>query len=151
MIKEESAHVIALAIGSGLAPIRALLHHRVQRARDFTTTYPNIPHNVGKISLFAGHRIEDTAIVAEIIGEAITLNLFDILSLTPSNPDKKRAQDCVFEFGVPQRLVRKIKGGAFVFVCGSSDAAEVFRGNLDGMVGCDVRKALGNRYIEEIY
>jgi hypothetical protein len=89
--------------------------------------------------------------VAHIIGDAISLRLFDILLLTPSNPKKKRAQDTMFKHGVPQQLVKKIKNGAFVFACGNPAAAGEFRENLDAIMGCDVREALGERYIEEIY
>jgi sulfite reductase alpha subunit-like flavoprotein len=151
MTDDDNISIIAFALGSGLAPIRALLQHRVWAAKKAVSNSADDSSAIGKVTLFAGHKHEDTALVAEIIGEAITLRLFDILSITPSNPNKQRAQDKMFSHGVPQQLVQQIKSGAFVFACGNPAAVEEFRENLNGMMGCDVRKALAEKYIEEVY
>jgi hypothetical protein len=46
---------------------------------------------------------------------------------------------------------RKVKNGSVVFVCANPSVAREFRENPGGMVWCDVREALGEKYVEEVY
>jgi sulfite reductase alpha subunit-like flavoprotein len=142
--------LILFCTGSGLAPIRALLQHRshlLMVTESISTT--RVPH--APISLLAGFKADDEDFVQEAVAEARSLSLFDIVSLTPSNPEKRRAQDAVFEEDVGRKLVEKIRDNALVFVCAKAEAEEDFLGNLSALLGADVRGVLGGRYMADVY
>jgi sulfite reductase alpha subunit-like flavoprotein len=150
IVRESHRPLVAFTTGSGIAPVRSLLQHRVrqritQDAKDGCTTI------IAAISLFAGFRGEDEALVREAVSAASDHGLFDILELTPSNARKVRAQDAMMKEGIRETLVKKVQGGALVFACAAPHAAEGFLKNLSNLLGQDARKALGDRYIADIY
>lgn len=166
--------LILFATGSGLAPMRCLLQHRAhllklqsQKNGAVAGAAPQPKH--APISLFLGHRAEDEALVQESLAEARTLGLFDVLKVVRSNPQKRRAQDAVFDaddddninndnnnngvyLQLRQQLVAKIKtGGALVFACAKVEAEQGFLDNLSALLGRDAREALGERYVADVY
>ncbi|KAK7967737.1 nitric-oxide synthase [Apiospora aurea] len=152
--------LILFATGSGLAPIRCLLQHRahllkLQSQDDGSSPQQSQRH--APISLFLGHRGEDEALVQESLAEARALGLFDVLKVVRSNPQKRRAQDAVFDDdGVvangAEPLAAKIKtGGALVFACAKAEAEQGFLANLTALLGRDAREALGERYVADVY
>ncbi|KAK8001459.1 nitric-oxide synthase [Apiospora marii] len=154
--------LILFATGSGLAPMRCLLQHRAhllkRQSQSNNGAAPQPQH--APISLFLGHRAEDEALVQESLAEAQALGLFDVLKVVRSNPQKRRAQDAVFDEdddkGVYLRqrrqLVAKIKtGGALVFACAKVEAEQGFLDSLTALLGRDAREALGERYVADVY
>ncbi|KAK8848432.1 nitric oxide synthase [Apiospora arundinis] len=153
--------LILFATGSGLAPIRCLLKHRVHLLKLQSKSQSN--GSVGgsaqtqprhaPISLFLGHRGEDEALVQESLAEEQALGLFDVLKVVRSNPQKRRAQDAMFDDDDNgELLVAKIKSdGAFVFVCATAEAEQGFLNNLAALLGRDAREALGERYVADVY
>ncbi|KAK8047279.1 nitric oxide synthase [Apiospora saccharicola] len=160
--------LILFATGSGLAPMRCLLQHRARLLKRQSQSngaaagaVPQPQH--APISLFLGHRAEDEALVQESLAEARTLGLFDVLKVVRSNPQKRRAQDAVFDdvddennngayLQQRRQLVAKIKtGGALVFACAKVQAEQGFLDNLTALLGRDAREALGERYVADVY
>lgn len=144
--------VIAFATGSGMAPVRSLLQARIvdaQQNREADSARP--PY--GPVSLFVGFKDYDAnTIAAGTLDRASKLGLVDMLFLTPSNTNKARAQDKMFAEGVRDRIVAKMKDeGANVLVCASAEAARDFARNLSALLGRDVKDALGERYVEEVF
>ena len=152
MMNDHSKPVIAFATGSGIAPIKYLLQQRIKQSRHNVTSHSESIGGTAAISIFVGFRTEDVSMVSSALQDAIRLNLLDILSLTPSNPTKRRAQDEVFNSKFRSMIISKIKDeSCHVFVCASPCAAKEFSSNLDALLGRDVRDALGDRYIEEVF
>ncbi|KAK8058301.1 nitric oxide synthase [Apiospora phragmitis] len=157
--------LILFATGSGLAPIRCLLQHRAHLLKlqsqsssqnNGAGAGPQPQQRYAPISLFLGHRVEDEGLVQESLAEARALGLFDVLKVVRSNPQKRRAQDAVFDVdidnGVEQQLAAKINSsGALVFVCAKAEAEEGFLANLTALLGRDAREALGERYVADVY
>lgn len=165
--------LILFATGSGLAPMRCLLQHRAHllKRQSQSQSQSNNGAGVGAapqhqhapISLFLGHRAEDEAVVQESLAEARALGLFDVLKVVRSNPQKRRAQDAVFDddennnnngayLQRRRQLVAKIKtGGALVFACAKVEAEQGFLDNLTALLGRDAREALGERYVADVY
>jgi sulfite reductase alpha subunit-like flavoprotein len=147
---EINTPVICFATGSGLAPVLSLLRHRLA-----STSRPRATGNLtiaGPITLILGFRASDSPIIGEVLREAITCGVIDILLLTPSNDCKVRAQDRIFEDSVRYRIDKKLKhDNASVFVCALPEAADGFARNLSALVGCDIQDSLGDKYIEQVY
>ncbi|KAJ9636713.1 hypothetical protein H2199_007707 [Coniosporium tulheliwenetii] len=146
---------IAIATGSGLAPLRGLLQKRVAAAKasgpsatsDACTRFAESP-----ISLFIGHRAVDVDIVEEAIADAKHFAVLDIVSVVLSNSDGIRIQDKLLEDGIAERVAAKLRHpGCRVFVCANPAAAEATVLNLSSLLGEDVKAALGDRYLEEVY
>jgi hypothetical protein len=108
--------------------------------------------NNANISLLLGYRSQDSSLLSSSLQKPLASGVVDVLLTCPSNPDKIRVQDKVFNPTVREVLEQKAKqGNSLVFVCASKAAAEDFAMNLSTIVGCDVREALGERYIQEVY
>lgn len=149
LLKATDHPVICFATGSGFAPILSLLQHRLQesrRADESNTSRPN------SITLILGFHKQDTDLFAGLLRQPLAEGIVDKLLMTPSNPEKARPQDKLFEATIRGQIDRMIKiERPFVFVCASPSAAEDFGGNLNAIVGCDVKAALGERYVEEVF
>ncbi|KAF4507907.1 hypothetical protein G6O67_004355 [Ophiocordyceps sinensis] len=151
--------LIAFTTGSGIAPLRGLLQARSAIAADRPTASKMMESMMGKtsrgdsISLFLGFKPGDADIISETTREALALELVDMLHMTPSNPERNRAQDKVFKEGVARQIRTKIRDeGASVFVCASKEAADDFARNLEAIVGvASIREVLGERWVEEVY
>ena len=146
----DAGHIVAFVTGSGFAPMQRLLQMRAQYMRE-TREEGEIAAVANRISLFVGFRGEDTKIIHGGIEEAITLGLLDMLVLMPSNERKERAQDKIFQPGIREHVEAKIKKGAYVFVCANPPAADDFADNLGAILGCNVRTALGEKYVQDDY
>lgn len=141
--------LICFATGSGLAPIRGLIGHRAREAGYADETGVARPK---PMTLIMGIRKRDIRLIADLLRHPISNGIVDRLIMTPSNSEKARPQDKLFDSSIRESMEELIRAqGAFVFVCASPLAAADFKINLDAIVGCDVRAALGERYIEEIF
>lgn len=112
------------------------------------------------ITLLAGYKPKDAELVQEVVSEARALGLLDLVRLMPSNTERRRAQDAVFEEGdgMRQKILEKLLAsdgdgnGGMVFACARAEAEEDFRGNLGALLGvADVRDALGERYVADVF
>lgn len=151
LIQDTSNPIIAFTIGSGTAPLKYVLQQRVHHMLESSNTANNGNSVLGPISLFVGFRAEDVAVISNALQNTIAMNLLDILSLTPSNPSRWRAQDNVFDAKFRDMIISKIKESCYVFVCAPPQAAKSFASNLNALLGTDVKKALGEKYIEEVF
>ncbi|KAL9090490.1 MAG: hypothetical protein Q9165_005251 [Trypethelium subeluteriae] len=142
--------IVAFVTGSGFAPMQSLLRLRAQHAREADNNGES-GRIENQISLFAGFRSDDTKLIHEGIDEAVASDLFDMLFLMPSNSVKARVQDKVFQPGIRERVEAKIRGGGHVFVCTNRAAATDVAANLNAILGCDVRGALGDKYVEDTF
>lgn len=147
--------IIAIVTGSGLAPLRGLLQKRVAAAKasgpsttsDACTGFAESP-----ISLFIGHRAVDVDIIEEAIADARHFAALDIVSVVLSNSGGIRIQDKLLEDGIAKKVAAKLRHpGCRVFVCANPAAAEATVLNLSSLLGEDVKAALGDRYLEEVY
>lgn len=157
-LADNSVPVVAFVTGSGIAPLRGLLQSRVIRATDAAkgqvgASPPTPPKSDSGISVFAGFKAVDDEVVNGCIRDAEKLGIIDIVCLLPSNPEKKRVQDRIFEAKYRDVIRSKIiEGGASVFVCASKEAVDDFARNLEAVVGIpSIREALGERWIEEVF
>ncbi|CCF34867.1 nitric oxide synthase [Colletotrichum higginsianum] len=137
--------MIIFTTGSGMAPVRGLLQNRLQRLRS-----PD-GNAMPAISLFAGFKASDESLVREAVHEADEAGIFDVLRLTGSNREKRRAQDAMLEAGVREKLARSVEDGALVFACARPRAVDDFLGALSKVLGCDAREALGDRFVADVY
>lgn len=140
--------MVAFVTGSGFAPMQSLLRYRARHVRDADLKGERSPLE-GQISLFLGYRSEDAGLIHEGVQEAARSRLLDMLFLTPSNASKVRTQDKIFQPGISEHIEAKIKRGAWVFVCTNPTAADDVAMNLSAILGCDVRAALGEKYVED--
>lgn len=146
---EATGPIIAFVTGSGLAPIQSLLRFRAQHVREAHANGDISPFEIQQISLFMGFHGEDMKLIHDGIHEAIELGLLDMLFLMPSNKANVRVQDKVFRPGVREHVEAKIKDGAHVFVCANPAAADDVAINLSAILGCNLRTAIGDKYIED--
>ncbi|KZL77677.1 nitric oxide synthase [Colletotrichum tofieldiae] len=139
--------MIIFTTGSGMAPVRGLLQNRLQRLRSSDDRSAKGP----AISLFAGFKASDESLVREAVQEADEAGIFDVLKLTGSNKEKRRAQDAMLDKGVREKLAKSIEEGALVFACARPRAVDDFLRNLGQVLGRDAREALGDRFVADVY
>lgn len=150
IMKDSNRPLIAFTTGSGLAPMRHILQKRVAMYQEQRTSPSS--GAMSPVSLICGFRNEDCEIVRESIKDAVESGLIDLLSMTPSNPSKARAQDKIFQGTLKEILLSKIlRDGANVFVCANPAAAEDFGQNLSALLGRHPQDALGDRYVVDIF
>lgn len=143
LVKDTDRPLLAFTTGSGLAPVRHLLQKRIAMRQEQQTA---------QVSLICGFRNEDSEIVSDSVKEAVDSGLIDLLSMTPSNPSKSRAQDKLFEGTLKEQILSKIvRDEANVFVCANSAAAKDFAENLNALLGRHPQEALGDRYVEDTF
>ncbi len=143
--------IVAVATGSGLAPLRGLLQMRIAAAKastgDSSRGFAESP-----ISLFIGHKAADVDIVDEALGDARQFADVDIVATVASNPEGVRIQDKLLEHGIVGKVVEKLRHpDCRVFVYANPVAAEATALNLSSLLGADVKTVLGYRYVEEVY
>ncbi|KAF6843116.1 nitric oxide synthase [Colletotrichum musicola] len=146
--QNQDKSMIIFTTGSGMAPVRGLLQNRIQRLR--STNRDRTPKAPG-ISLFAGYKASDEALVREAVQEADKEGIFDVLRLTGSNTDKRRAQDAMLEPEVREKLKQSVEEGALVFACARPRAVDDFLANLSEVLGRDAREVLGDRFVADVY
>lgn len=150
ILKDSDRPLIAFTTGSGLAPVRHLLQKRVAMSQDQRTSPSSC--ETSPVSLICGFRTEDSEIVCDSIKHAVESGLIDLLSMTPSNLSRYRAQDKLFQGTLKEVVLSKIlRDGANVFVCANPSAAKDFGENLSALIGRHPQEALGDRYVEDIF
>ena len=131
--------------------MRSMIQSRIYAQKTARAANLPNPFAFSPITMFVGFRPEDEQIVHDAIDEGVNAGIIDMLYLMPSNKEKRRVQDEVFRDDVSHGIVEKIRKGASVFVCSNKRAAEDVAVNLTALLGRDVRDALGDRYVEEVY
>lgn len=150
--------VVAFVTGSGMAPLRGLLQRRVADASNAAkgrvgASPPTPSRGRSGITVFAGFKPVDKDIINSCMGDAKKVGIIDTLCLLPSNAEKKRVQDEIFQKEYRNKVRSKIlDDGASVFVCASKEAADDFARNLGAIVGVSsIRDVLGDKWVEEVY
>jgi sulfite reductase alpha subunit-like flavoprotein len=146
LVQEQHLPLIVFTIGSGIAPVRSLIQHRLRHQSSKGLSDPP-----AQISLFAGFKEEDPEIIQEAVTEGHIQGLFDILELMPSNASKKRVQDAMLRDGIREVIREKIRDGAMVFACARPQAIEDFVAKLGVVLEADAREILGERFVAEVY
>ncbi|KAH8652477.1 nitric oxide synthase [Xylariales sp. PMI_506] len=138
--------LILFCTGSGAAPIRALLQHRVylwrrqQQQQQPGAGEPPCGEVPAKITILAGCRAEDEELVREAIAEAAALGLLDFVRIVGGG---------TLRAALTRKLVRQ---RGLVLACARPEAERDFCANLGALLGVpDVREALGDRYVADIY
>lgn len=160
VIRLENRPLIAIATGSGFAPIRGLLQRRfisinagrrlsrVEHDLSFATAQPELGlFHSSPLSLFTGYKMEDRDIFEETLVTGRCGTLVDELVMVPSNPEKKRVQDVLEGNAWVQANLPE----AAVYVCGAESMVKSTAGVLSRMLGADVQNVLGSRYVEEVF
>lgn len=139
--------MIVVATGAGSAPVRCLLQRRITAARQGQTT----PDQCG-ISLFLGLKPADISLVATLLMEAAAMGVLDSLRIVPSNEAKMRVYERLEEDGVREVVRRKLLDeGGRVFVCSGQEAATGTREAIRRVMGVEVERVMGKRWIEEVF
>lgn len=160
IIRLETRPLIAIATGSGFAPIRGLLQRRfisinagrrlsrLEHDLNFPTAQPELDlFHSSPLSLFTGYKLEDRDIFEETLVTGRCGALVDELVMVPSNPEKTRVQD-VLEGNA---WVRSNLAEAAVYVCGAETMVRSTAAVLSRMLGAEVQNVLGSRYVEEVF
>ncbi|KAL8792629.1 MAG: hypothetical protein Q9195_004757 [Heterodermia aff. obscurata] len=138
---------VVVATGAGFAPVRCLLQRRIVAAQ----RGPIAPVQCG-ISLFLGLRPADIPLVKDLLMEAAEAGILDSLNIVPSNEDKIRVYDKLEDDGVREAVRRKlVDEGGRVFVCAGPLAAKATKEVIGRVIGVDVDKGLGSRWVEEVF
>jgi sulfite reductase alpha subunit-like flavoprotein len=196
-VQKPNAPFIAIATGSGIGPVRALLQRRIfdisrtageagrPRAKKatYSTGAPSVNSgsrrgsvsSIGSdsrlsarpvnhhahlgvtstrksVSLLVGFKSEDADLIQQVIRPASHAGILNVVELCQSNEKKVRIQDHILLPHVKEKLAAELRDPAcIVFVCANESAAEASVVNLSIIMGVDVKDALGERYIEEIF
>ena len=144
------APMVVVATGAGFGPVRCLLQWRIATARNaIKVGYSRSLPNKG-ISLFLGLKECDTDLVEDVIEEAKSYGILDIVEIVLSNPAKRRVYE---KLGDHSKHIRGkvVKKKGLVFVCASSAAAEGTKSMFEKVIGSSVEKMLGERYLEDVF
>ena len=143
--------LIAITSGSGFAPVRSLLQHRIHMAQTSQAQSSKAhPFENSPISLFAGFRLLDGDLIRSTTSLAEKHRVLDISCLVPSNKEKKRVQDFLWHRRDEIRT-KLVDGEGYVYVCGSAIMTEGVLAKLSEIVGGDPKQRLGDRYVEEVF
>ena len=144
------APMIVVATGAGFGPVRCLLQWRIATARNAIKTGYSQPVPNKGISLFLGLKECDMDLVEDVINEAESYGILDMIELVVSNPAKRRVYEKLGDYSkhIRGKVVKK-KG--LVFVCASSAAAEGTKSMFEKVIGSSVEKMLGERYLEDVF
>ena len=144
------APMVVVATGAGFGPVRCLLQWRIATAHNaIKAGYPRPPPNKG-ISLFLGLKACDTDLVEDVIKEAESYGILDLVEIVLSNPAKRRVYEKLRDHSkhIRGKVVKK-KG--LVFVCANRAAAEGTKSTFEMVIGSSVKKMLGERYLEDVF
>ena len=143
--------VICVVTGSGIGPVRSLLQRRAaETANAIDIGTQSLPYSESPISLFVGFKPGDAKMVEEAILPGKRFGLLDICDLTPSG--KVRVQSRLLARGLAKQMALKLQDPqCLVFVCANEAATEATERNLSHIMGTDAKKALGPRYMEELF
>ncbi len=140
---------VIIATGAGFGPVRSLLQWRMGIIRDAIATGRPLPSRGLGITLFLGLKPSDRELVIDVLNEAMSLNLIDMLDIVLSNPMKHRIYDDLQHS--PQHLRNKlIKREGMAFICSNKSAAIATKMTFENILGGPV-EMLGERYVEEVF
>ena len=144
-----SAPQVIVATGAGFAPVRCLLQRRIVAAQREPAVAQQ--YRCG-ISLFLGLKSADIPLVTDLLMEAAGAGILDSLTIVPSNADKVRVYDKLEDDGIREVVRRKlVDDGGKVFVCAGPLAAKATKEVIGRVIGVDVDKGLGSRWVEEVF
>ena len=144
------APMIVVATGAGFGPVRCLLQWRIATAPNAIKAGYSSPLPNKGISLFLGLKECDTELVKDVIEEAESYGILDMVEIVLSNPAKRRVYDKLRDHSkhIRGKVVKK-KG--LVFVCAGIAAAEATKSMFEKVIGSSVEKMIGERYLEDVY
>ena len=144
------APMIVVATGAGFGPVRCLLQWRIATARNAIKAGYSSPLPNKGISLFLGLKECDRELVRDVIEEAESYGILDMVEIVPSNPAKRRVYDKLRDHSkhIRGKVVKK-KG--LVFVCAGIAAAEGTKNMFEKVIGSSVEKMIGERYLEDVF
>ncbi|KAL9123036.1 MAG: hypothetical protein Q9187_000408 [Circinaria calcarea] len=146
------APLIIIATGAGFGPVRCLLQQRMAVTQDAFAIGPTLSSRGSGISLFVGLQPGDVALTTDVLNDAAALGLMDMLCIVPSNEGKVRVYDKLQTDGVVQHLKSKLLDQAgMVFVCTNAAAAKATASMFGKLLGGNIKKMLGERYVEEVF
>ena len=141
---------IVVATGAGFGPVRCLLQWRISTVRDALAVGQPFPSQGSKISLFLGLKSPDLELIVDVLNEAMSLNLIDVLDIVFSNPAKRRMYHSLRLF--PRHLRKKLfKQEGMAFICTNQVAAKATKSTFNDIFGGRVGEILGERYVEEVF
>ena len=141
---------VVVATGAGFGPVRALLQWRIGIIRDSLAARHPLPSRGSGISLFLGLKPADVEVIVDVLNEAMSLNLVDMLHIVLSNPAKRRVYDDLRRS--PQHVRNKlVKREGMAFVCTNTPAAVATKAAFENILGGRVGEMLGERYVEEVF
>jgi sulfite reductase alpha subunit-like flavoprotein len=148
--RKHLAPFVIVATGAGFGPVRCLLQWRIAIARDSLAAGKCFQPRGSGISLFLGLKEPDLQLVVDVLKEAISVNLIDMLDIVLSNPEKRRVHDnlSLAAQHIKSKVIRR-KG--MVFVCASGAAAKGTKSMFESILGGSVGEVLSGRYIEEVF
>ena len=141
---------VIVATGAGFGPVRALLQWRIGIIRDSLAARHPLPQRGSGISLFLGLKPADVEVIVDVLNEAMSLNLVDMLDIVLSNPAKRRVYDDLRRS--PQHVRNKlVKREGMAFICTNAPAAVATKAVFEDILGGRVGDVLGERYVEEVF
>ena len=141
---------IIVATGAGFGPVRCLLQWRIGIIRNALAAGHPLPRQGSGITLFLGLKPSDRELVVDVLNEAMSVNLVDMLDIVLSNPMKRRVYDDLRRS--PQHMRDKaLKQKAMIFVCTNRTAALATKSTFESILGGHMGEMLGERYVEEVY
>lgn len=132
--------LIVVGCGTGIAPIRSLIQHLINKDTDST------------LSLFLGFRADDIMIKLfnEMVQQASEKGILDILHVVPSNKNQVRVQDHFGDFAEALRRKMGEERGWF-YVCGSEAVLEGVKAKLKVILGHEMWKMVQERILGETF
>jgi len=132
--------LIAVACGTGIAPVRSLLQYLIRTDTD------------SKISLFIGFRPDDSCaeLFGEMVEEASEKGILDILYVVPSNKEKVRVQDHFADCEEAPRQKLDNEEGYFHY-CGIPEVVRGVKEKLKGILGVEMWGKAQERILEETF
>ncbi len=144
------APMVVVATGAGFGPVRCLLQWRIATARNAIKAGYSWPLPRKGISLFLGLKECDADLVEDVINEAESHGILDMVEIVLSNPARRRVYEKLRDHSKHIRG-KVVKAKGLVFVCASSAAAEGTKRMFEKVIGSSVEKMIGERYLEEVY
>ena len=141
---------IVVATGAGFGPVRCLLQWRISTIRDALAMGQPLPSQGSKISLFLGLKLPDLQLIVDVLNEAMSLNLIDMLDIVFSNPAKRRVYHSLRRS--PRHLRKKLfQQEGMAFICTNQVAAKATKSTFSDILGGPVGEMLRERYVEEVF
>ena len=142
--------MVVVATGAGFGPVRCLLQWRIATVRNAIKAGYSSPLPNKGVSLFLGLKACDLDLVKDVIEEAESYGILDMVEIVLSNPAKRRVYNKLRDYSKHIRG-RVVKRKGLVFVCAGLAAAEGIKSMFEKVIGSSVEKMIGERYLEDVY